>query len=111
MLLDEPDMGFSDATDVAFTPDGRYALVTSSGTDRVAVVDIEKLLSLVQRTATVRAPTRAPEPPRQLDRVHRQAHSHREEPARHPGHARDRRAWVANTLDDSLSVIDLAKME
>src|ERR1019366_5077651 len=49
VLLDEPDMGFSDATDIACTPDGRYALVASSGTDRIAVVDIAKLLSLVQR--------------------------------------------------------------
>ena len=49
VLLDEPDMGFADATDVAFTPDGRYALVTSSGTDRVAVVDVAKLLSLIRR--------------------------------------------------------------
>ncbi len=32
VLLDEPDMRyFADVTDVAFTPDGRYALVTSAG--------------------------------------------------------------------------------
>ncbi|MGB0680892.1 MAG: Gfo/Idh/MocA family oxidoreductase, partial [Polyangiales bacterium] len=38
VLLDEPNLHFPDATDVAFTPDGRRALVTSSGSDRVAVV-------------------------------------------------------------------------
>ena len=31
VLLDEPQMYFPDPTDVAFTPDGRWALVTSSG--------------------------------------------------------------------------------
>ena len=38
LLLDEPNLYFPDATDVVVTPDGRYALVTSSGSDRVAVV-------------------------------------------------------------------------
>ena len=44
-------MSFPDPTDVAITPDGRYALVTSSGTNRVAVVDLEKLTALVRRSS------------------------------------------------------------
>ena len=47
VLLDQPGMGFSDANDVAITPDGRYALVTSSGTDRVAVVDVASLTGII----------------------------------------------------------------
>ena len=51
VLLDEPNLGFADATDVACTPDGHYALVTSAGTDRVAVVDLDKLTTLLRRAS------------------------------------------------------------
>jgi YVTN family beta-propeller protein len=111
VLLDEPDMGFADATDVAFTPDGRYALVTSSGTDRVAVVDIQKLLSVIRSM---------PE--------HERRHvlpNHLGYPTefvvKHIATGKDprailvmpdnRRALVANSLDDTIGIIDLAKME
>jgi YVTN family beta-propeller protein len=48
VLLDEPDLCFPDVNNVAFTPDGRYALATSGGSDRVAVIDVEKLVSLLR---------------------------------------------------------------
>lgn len=51
VMLDTPGMGFADATDVAFTPDGRYALATSSGTNRVAVIDSAKLVQLLKSTS------------------------------------------------------------
>lgn len=107
VLLDEPHRYFADVTDVAFTPDGRRALATSAGTDRVAVIDVEKLLGLLGRTSdedrrdvlpnwlgasaefvVARIPTR--DNPRGI-RVAPDGRS----------------AWVANTLDDSLTVIDL----
>ena len=47
VLLDQPDLCFPDTADVAFSPDGRWAFLTSSGSDRVAVVDVEKLLSML----------------------------------------------------------------
>lgn len=48
VLLDENHLCFPDPNDVVITPDGRYALVTSSSSDRVAVVDLEKLIALIQ---------------------------------------------------------------
>jgi YVTN family beta-propeller protein len=48
VLLDQPDIAFPDAADVALTSDGRLALVTSSGSDRVAIVDLDKLLSILE---------------------------------------------------------------
>ena len=42
LLLDEPQRYFADITDVAFTPDGKTAFVTSAGTDRVAVIDVDE---------------------------------------------------------------------
>ncbi len=49
VLLDEPHLGFADATDVAFTPNGSMALVTSATTDRVAVIDTKRLRDLLNR--------------------------------------------------------------
>ena len=51
VLLDEPNQYFADASDVAFSPDGRYALVTSRGTDRVAVVAVDKLIAMLKRAS------------------------------------------------------------
>ncbi|NQV35833.1 MAG: beta-propeller fold lactonase family protein, partial [Phycisphaeraceae bacterium] len=48
VLLDEPNLCFPDPADVAITPDGRLALVTSSGSNRVAVIDVEKLISMLK---------------------------------------------------------------
>ncbi len=111
VLLDEADLGFADATDVACTPDGRYALVTSSGTDRVAVVDIRKLTALLARSSR---------------------HEREHVLPNHLGHASEfilkhistgrsprgvavtpdgQAAFVADSLDDALTVIDLARLE
>ena len=109
VLLDEPQRYFADVTDVAFSPDGRKAVVTSAGTDQVAVIDVEKLLALLRRTPErdrrdvlpnwlgassefVAARVRVRDNPRGVSVA--------------PDGAT---AWVANTLDDSLSVIDLAR--
>jgi YVTN family beta-propeller protein len=111
LLLDEPQRYFADVTDVAITPDGRKAFATSGGTDQVAVIDIGRLVDLVRRTSdedrrdvlpnwlgasaefvVARVPVRAN--PRGI--------------AVAPDGAT---AWVANTLDDSLSVIDVARDE
>jgi YVTN family beta-propeller protein len=111
LLLDEPQRYFADITDVAFTPDGKKAFATSAGTDRVAVIDVGKLVALVQRTTdedrrdvlpnwlgasaefvTARIPVK--DNPRGITVA--------------PDGAT---AWVANTLDDSLSVIDVIRNE
>jgi len=47
VLLDQNHLYFPDPSDVCLTSDGRYALVTSSSTDRVAVVEVDKLLALL----------------------------------------------------------------
>ena len=110
-LLDEPDMGFSDATDIACTPDGRYALVASSGTDRIAVVDVGKLLSLIQRLSRYERQHVLPNHlgyPTEFVVKHIPTGKNPRAILIMPD---GRRAFVANTLDDTLGVIDLAKME
>lgn len=111
LLLDQPGMGFADATDVKITPDGRWALVTSSGTNRVAVIDVAKMLGVIENAGEEERRRVLPN---------------------HLGKAADfvvktiptgdsprglaispdgKRAWVANCLDDSIGVIDLARFE
>jgi YVTN family beta-propeller protein len=111
VLLDQNHLCFPDPIDVVITPDGRYALVTSSSTDRVAVVDLAKLIALV-KSAT----------PHERQRV---LPNHTGKPAEYIlGHipvgtaprgillSQDgSTAYVANMLDDSVSVIDVAKLE
>ena len=111
VLLDEPQRYFADVTDVTFTPDGRTALATSAGTDVVAVIDVEKLLALLART---------PERDRKDLLPNWLGASSEFVIARVPVKDNPRgiavapdgaTAWVANTLDDSLSVIDLSRNE
>jgi len=111
VLLDEPSICFPDPSDVAFTPDGRYALVTSSGSDKAAVIDVEKLRSIllsaspyerkyvignhlgiptefiVKRISTGKSPRGIVVTPD------------------------GKMAFIANALDDSLTVIDLSTFE
>ncbi|MFB3777403.1 MAG: multiheme c-type cytochrome [Bryobacteraceae bacterium] len=111
VLLDEPGMGFADATDVAFTPDGRHALVTSSGTDRVAVVDVGKLLALLRGASPYERQHVLPNHLGKADEFLVKHIPTRGSP-RGILVARDGRlAYVADSLDDSLAVIDLACMK
>jgi cytochrome c peroxidase len=109
-LLDEPNLCFADATDVAFTPDGRLALVTSSGTDRVAVVDVEKLLGVLRRASDEERREVLPNHLGQsLDFV--VGYVPTKTSPRGVAVAPDgETAWVANSLDDSLTVIDMARL-
>jgi YVTN family beta-propeller protein len=107
VLLDEPGTAFPDPTDVAFTPDGRHALVTSSGSDRVAVVDVEKLLSIV-RGASARE--REHVLPNHLGKPVEFVTAHipvKDSPRGVLVMPDGKTAFVANSLDDSLSVLDL----
>jgi len=107
VLLDEPNLCFADATDVAFSPDGSRALVTSSGTDRVAVIDVEKLLALLRSHSDEERRELLPNhlgssPQFVLDYVPT-GRSPRGIAVSPDG----RTAWVASSLDDTLTVIDL----
>jgi YVTN family beta-propeller protein len=109
LLLDEPQRYFADVTGVAITPDGRKAFVTSAGTDRVAVIEMDKLLGLLKRSSDAERRELLP---------NWLGASAEFVTARIPVMDNPRgiavapdgsTAWVANTLDDSLSVIDAAR--
>jgi YVTN family beta-propeller protein len=47
LLLDELNDGFADPTDLVFSRDGKYAFVSGGGVQEVAMIDVEKLLRLL----------------------------------------------------------------
>ena len=111
VLLDQNDLCFPDPTDVCITPDGKYALVTSSSSDRVAVVDLKKLTAMLKSAS-----------------AHEREHvipNHTGKPAEYvvkhiPTQTAPRgitcaadgkTAYVVSMLDDSVTVIDLRTLE
>ncbi len=111
VLLDEPNLYFPDAADVAVSPDGRTALVTSSGSDRVAVVDIPKLISLLEaadeRERERIIPNHLGKSAEFVIKHLPTGYSPRGVVVGHDG----KTAFVANALDDSLTVIDMRRLE
>ncbi len=111
VLLDEPTMSFPDPTDVAITPDGNLALVTSSGSDRVGVVDLQRLIDMVQQATDEEREHVLPNhlgKPTEFVVKHLQTRSSPRGVLITPN---GRSAFVANALDDSLTVIDLERVE
>jgi YVTN family beta-propeller protein len=111
VLLDQADMGFADAIDIACTPDGRYALAVSSGTDRVAVIDIAKLLALLRRSSPYEREHVLPNHlgyPSEFIVKHIATGKSPRAILVTPD---NRQAYVANALDDTLGIIDLGKLE
>jgi len=111
LLLDEPNLYFPDAADVAFTRDGRLALVTSSGSDRIAVVDVQKLMAtLTEATDDERErvlPNHLGVSTEFVVKHISTGISPRGVLVGRDGNS----AFVVNALDDSITVIDLASLE
>jgi len=111
VLLDEPNLYFPDPADVAITPDGRLALVTSSGSDRVAVVDVPKLIAMLQGASDYDRehvlPNHLGKPTEFIIRHIATRNSPRGVLITRDG----KTAFIANALDDSLTVIDLDRLD
>jgi YVTN family beta-propeller protein len=111
VLLDEPNMGFPNPTDVAITPDGSRAFVTSSGTDRVAVVEISTLISMLEEASDEERkavfPNHLGKPTEFVIKHIPTLTSPRGLVVSPDGET----VYVANGLDDSVSVIDVSTLE
>ncbi len=109
VLLDRPNESFPDPTDVAVSPDGRYALVSSGGADQVAVVDVGKLLSTI---AAASPRDRRMVLPNHLGLSYRYVVKHLNVGRNPRGVAFSpdgQCAYVANALDDTVTIIDTAE--
>lgn len=108
LLLDETDRYFADPTDIAITPDGKYAYVTGGGIDAVAVIDIQKMKAILRGASHKERKEVLPD--------------HLGIPAEYvlkripvgrgprglTASADGRFIYVADALDDTISVIDVA---
>jgi len=47
LLLDEPNVYYSDPFDIAISPDGKRAFVTHAGVDKITVVDLDAVRKLI----------------------------------------------------------------
>ncbi len=103
VLLDDIDRYYAGADGVAFTPDGRYALITHAEAATVSVIDTKLLAQRLRSVPAADLPNR-------LDTA-RQIVVHRLPTQSNPTDvvvAPDgRAAYVVNRLDDSLSVIEV----
>jgi len=111
VLLDEPDICFPDPADVAITPDGRLAFVTSSGSNRVAVVDVPKLTSMLLAATEA---DRENVFPNHLGKPTEFVLKHIETEKSPRGllvSPDGNSVFVTNALDDSLTVIDVTSLE
>jgi YVTN family beta-propeller protein len=111
VLLDEPNMYFPDPTDVVISPDGKFAYVTGGGIDKVAVVDLTKLLQLLKNASETE---RTKIIPNHLGYAGEFV-VHRMPTGRNPrGLAMSpdgKFVYVAAALDDDLNIIDTARQE
>jgi YVTN family beta-propeller protein len=106
VLLDEPNAAFSDPGDVAVSPDGRFALVSSGGADQVAVVAIDDLLSVVTSASDVERRDILPNHLGMSSRFVRQRIAVGNNPRGIVFSQDGRLAFVANALADSVTVIE-----
>jgi YVTN family beta-propeller protein len=106
MLLDDVDSYYAGADGAAFTPDGRYALVTSAEANVVSVIDTAKLARRFREVP-------AEELPNRLDSA-REFVVRRLPTGFNPTAVAvspdGRLAFVANRLEDSLTIVDLARL-
>jgi YVTN family beta-propeller protein len=109
LLLDEPDNYFADPTDVAITPDGRLAFVTGGGVNEVAVVDIQLMREVLETANDV---DRSHLLPNHLgistEFVERRI-SVGSNPRGLAVSPDGRFVYVAEALDDTIAVIDVAR--
>jgi YVTN family beta-propeller protein len=107
VVLDDIDYYFAGENGAAFTPDGRYALVTASEADTLTIIDTAKLARRLHAVSSEELPNR-------LDSA-RTFVVRRLETGSNPQSVvvspDGRVAYVANRLDDTLTVVDLGKLQ
>ena len=105
VLTDDIDAYYAGVNGVAFTPDGRHALVTSSEADVVSLIDTEKLMRRVNRISADQLANR-------LDSARTFVQRRLATGANPNGVAISpdgQLGYVVNRLGDSLTVVDIAR--
>ena len=107
VVLDDIDYYFAGQNGAAFTPDGRYALLTASEANILSVIDTARLARRLHEVASDELPNRL-DSARTFVVRHLETGSNPQAVVVSPN---GRLAYVANRLEDTLTVIDLAKLQ
>ncbi|MGB2628974.1 MAG: beta-propeller fold lactonase family protein [Candidatus Acidiferrum sp.] len=105
VLLDDIDTYYAGTNGVAFTPNGKYALVTSSEADIVTVIDTAKLRRRLKQVPAEQLGDRLDSAQTFVDRRLSTGANPTSVAIAPDGQL----AYVVNRLDDSLTVVDVAR--
>jgi len=103
VLLDDMDYYYAGASGAAFTPDGRYALITHAEAGILSVIDTRELRRRLQKVPPGELPNRLDSA---LAFVTRRV-STQSNPTDVAVSPDGRAAYIVNRLDDSLTVVDI----
>jgi len=110
LLLDDIDHSYADGFGVAATPDGHWAMVTASGSNIVSIIDTSKLRTIILNST----PMRRLELANRLDSANKFVTS-RFATGRNPTDvvtsADGRFAYIANRMDDTITVLDMTRRQ
>jgi len=107
VVLDDIDYYFAGENGAAFTPDGRYALLTASEADTLTIIDTAKLARRLHAVSSEELPNRLDSARAFVVRRLATGFDPQDVVVSPDG----RMAYVANRLDDTLTVVDLAKLQ
>ncbi|MCP4219629.1 MAG: hypothetical protein GY765_33660, partial [bacterium] len=107
LLLDENENFFADPADIVVTPDGKYAYVSGGGIDAVAVIDIRRMKEIIRRSDNKRRRDVLPNHLGLAGEYIRRIPVGRS-PRGLAASPDGRYIYVADALDDTVSVIQVA---
>jgi YVTN family beta-propeller protein len=107
VLLDDIDYYFAGQNGAAFTPDGHYALLTASEANTLTIIDTARLARRLHEVAGDDLPNRLDSARTFVVRRLATGYSPQAVVVSPDG----RLAYVANRLEDTLTVVDLAKLQ
>jgi YVTN family beta-propeller protein len=107
VLLDDIDYYFAGQNGAAFTPDGHYALLTASEANTLTIINTARLARRLHEVAGDELPNRLDSARTFVVRRLETGYSPQAVVVSPDG----RLAYVANRLEDTLTVVDLAKLQ
>jgi YVTN family beta-propeller protein len=107
VVLDDTDYFFAGQNGTAFTPDGRYALLTASEANTLTIIDTARLARRLHEVPSDKLPNRLDSAGTFVVRRLETGCNPQAVVVSPDG----RLAYIANRLEDTLTVVDLAKLQ
>ncbi len=111
VMLDQVNDFFADPTDIVFTSDGRYAFVTGGGVQEVAVIDVETLVDILESASDQDRRAVIPDHLGKSTEFVAARIPVGQSPRGMVISPDDRYLYVANALDDAISVVDVEALQ